>query len=163
MKIFSYSLLSLIVLFVACDPTAEQIKLQKSVYKSAMDNGDLNTATNAVYQLTELEPKKAWKDTLLGIYFGRGAYVQTVLLGEKLQEGREGDTTLTEYLAFSKEALGMYEESLEAYQKLYDSTKKLNHLYQIASLQFNLRRYNECVSSLNKITQDPKAESTKLI
>jgi tetratricopeptide (TPR) repeat protein len=162
MNFFSYSLLSLVVLFASCDPTAKQIELQKTVYKTAMENGDLNTATTAVYQLVELEPTKAWKDTLLGVYFGRGAYVQTVLLGEKLLEGRENDTTLLEYLAFSKEALGMFEESLKAYKKLYEDSKELNHLYQIASLQFNLRRYNECVSSLNKITQDPKAESTKV-
>lgn len=162
MKLFTYSFLSLIVLFAACDPTAKQIELQKSVYKSAMENGDLSSATNAVYQLAELEPTKAWKDTLLGIYFGRGAYVQTVLLGEKLSEGREGDTTLLEYMAFSKEALGMYEESLESYEKLYEDTKKLNYLYQIASLQFNLRRYQECVASLNKITQDKDAETTKV-
>ncbi|MEX0812968.1 MAG: hypothetical protein WD048_12185 [Chitinophagales bacterium] len=162
MKFTTTLLFSFILLFASCDQTAQQINTQKSIYRSAMDNGDLLTAINAVYYLNEYEPENAWKDTLIGLYFGRGAYVQTVLLGEKLMEGREKDTTLMEYMAFSKEALGMHEESLKAYEKLYDQTKKLNYLYQIASLQFNLRRYNECVSSLNKITQDPEAEETKV-
>lgn len=162
MKPINYALLSIVLFFAACDPSAQQIELHSKIYRTAMENGDLNTATSSVYQLDELEPNKAWKDTLIGLYFGRGAYVQTVLLGEKMLESNENDTTLLEYIAFSKEALGIYEEALEAYQKLYNDSKKLSHLYQIASLEFNLRRYNECVTSLNKITQDPKANDTNV-
>lgn len=160
MKLVSALIFASILAFSSCDQKAQEIQIQKSIYKSAMGNGDLITAINSVYQLNELENNKNWNDTLIGLYFGRGAYVQTVLLGEKMIKDREKDTTLLEYIAFSKESLGLYEESLKVYEDLYELTNKLNYLYQIASLQFNLRRSKECVSSLTKITQDPNADKT---
>lgn len=157
-------LLSAIAVVVGCqNPSNTMLKTQKEVYQQALEYNDLATATQAVYNILELSPQdSAYKDSLAQIYFSRGAHVQAVNVGDELLNNRPEDTTLLEMMAVSKEAIGQNEEALEHYQKLFKKQDDPYYQYQIASIQFKMKRYNECNATLQTLLQRSDLEGKKV-
>jgi len=91
------------------------------------------------------------------LYFNAGAYVQTILLGKEIMEQKPDNKEVLELVAVSEQNLGAQKEALEHYEQLYQLTQSPFHLYQIASLQYSLKRYGECEMSVNRILADPAA------
>jgi len=72
---------------------------------------------------------------------------------------KEGNTNISvlEVLATTYQKAGNLKESLAYYEKIYEKTNKLYYLYQLAIIQFNMSRINECMQSLTKILEDPNS------
>jgi hypothetical protein len=58
---------------------------------------------------------------------------------------------MLEMAAISKQSLGALKESLADYESLYKQKPDLYSLYQIATLQYQLKRYGESVISCDQI------------
>ena len=65
-------------------------------------------------------------------------------------------------MAVSKQNLGLIKEALADYEKLYAAEKSVYHLYQMSTLQYQLKRYGECVVSLDQILASADAEKQKV-
>lgn len=136
----------------------------KKVYQMSLRYGDYIAATQAVYNIIAVEGETSgWKDTLNLLYFTRENYVQSLLLSNELMTKRPDDKSLMEIKAVSLESIGNAKEALEAYEKLYPLSKNINHLYQIATLQFQLARLGECSQNLQQLAQDPAADKATVV
>ncbi|MCO5279791.1 MAG: hypothetical protein M9931_01910 [Chitinophagales bacterium] len=136
---------------------------QMSVYKNALSYYDLSTATVALYNAIALKPeRKDLYDSLTYLYFAGERYGQVYLLAEKLLKEDEKRTDIREMLAVAKQSLNMPKEALAEYEKLYATTKNIHSLYQMATLQYQLKRFGECIVSLDQIIANPEAEKTQI-
>jgi tetratricopeptide (TPR) repeat protein len=130
---------------------------------NSLKYNDISTAIIACHYLLAINPQSVGlKDTLAMLYFESRSFVQTIMLaGEILQANPDNDKIL-EIQAIAQQNLGLIKESLETYEKLYRKSKSLLHLYQIATLQFTLKRYGECETTIVEILRDPKSEQEKV-
>ena len=96
--------------------------------------------------------RKDLRDSLALLYFAGERYGQSYVVGEEILKDDPKRNDILEMVAVSKQALGMAKEALADYEKLYaGDSKQIFYLYQIATLQYQLKRYGECVASLDQI------------
>jgi predicted Zn-dependent protease len=125
---------------------------QMKVYSSALKYYDLQVAATALYNAMALKPdRKDLRDSLALIYFAGERYGQSYTLGEEILKDNPKRNDILEMVAVSKQSLGLVKEALADYETLYNGEKQLFYLYQIATLQYQLKRYGECVASLDQI------------
>lgn len=161
-KLIFTSLFALILgsgLLVAQDA----FEVQSRVYKTALKNYDLQAATIALYNMQALKPERTdLNDSLALLYFAGERYAQAYLIGEEIVKADPKRTDILEVVAVSKQNLGLVKEALADYEKLYAAEKSVYYLYQQATLQYQLKRYGECVASLDQIISNPEAEKQKV-
>ncbi len=126
--------------------------LQKKIYDQAIKYNDLGVAREALYTMIALKPERnTLKDTLTYLYYNSGNNVQVVLLGREILEKNPDHAEVLELVAVSQQNLGLLKEALESFEKLFALSKNVYHRYNIASLQYMLKRYGECSENLNAI------------
>ena len=138
-------------------------RLEKDVYTNALKYSDLSVAKNAVYKMIALNPSdKSLKDSLLFIYFNAGSFGQSILICRELLAVDASRSNILEIKAVSEQNLGMVKESLESYEKLFVQSKSIYHQYQIAVLQYQIKRFGECNANLNEILKNEKSLTEKV-
>ena len=143
MRFINLTALVLILLVTGVHAQSDY-SLQEKIYKKAARYGDLGVAKNALYTMMELKPENTFlMDTLAILYFQSQAYVQSVLVTNEILEKDPSKISALEIKAISESALGYGKEALNDYEKLYAKTQNVYHLYQIASLQYQLKRMAE--------------------
>lgn len=126
----------------------------QKIYDRGVHYNDLAVATEAVYHLRELQPERTGLgDTLARLYLERTAYTQCLLVSLDILEKDPENLVVREYAALSRQSLGMVKEALAEYETLFKATDNSYHLYEIAGLQYALRRYGECEESLNRLLE----------
>ena len=132
--------------------------LKEKVYRQSLKYNDLGVATQTLYEMMALAPeKKALKDTLAMLYFERGLYVNSLIVGDEVLKDKPDNLGMMEIVAVSKETLGFVKDALEDYEDLYKKSQMVEHLYEIIKLQYTLKRYGECQATANAAFQHPKA------
>jgi tetratricopeptide (TPR) repeat protein len=156
-------------LFTALSATAlfsqsnDPYDMQNRVYRAALKNYDLQAATIALYNMIALKPEKTdLNDSLALLYFASERYAQAYTVGQEIVNANPKRLDMLELVAVSKQNLGMIKESLADYEKLYSEQKALLYLYQMATLQYQLKRFGECVASLDQIINNADAEKQKV-
>jgi Tfp pilus assembly protein PilF len=138
-------------------------EVQTRFYHLALKNYDLQAATIALYTMLALKPERTdMKDSLALLYFAGERFAQASMVGEEIVKADPGRKDMLELVAISKQNLGMIKESLANYETLYAGEKSLYYLYQIATLQYQLKRYGECVASLDQIIANPESAKQKV-
>ena len=159
-----------IVLFLAMSAnlvfgqaSSDPFDVQQRCYKAALKNYDLQAATVALYTMQALKPERAdLNDSLALLYFAGERYAQSYLVGQAIVNADHKRNDMLEMVAVSKQNLGMIKESLADYEKLYGAQKSVYFLYQMATLQYQLKRYGECVASLDQILANADADKQKV-
>lgn len=124
----------------------------KKIYDQAAAYNDFVVARNALYGMIALQPEKnGLKDTLAYLYFSSNNYPQVIVLGKEILEAHPEKSEILEVVAVSEQNLGWHKNALESFEKLFAITKDPYHKYNIASLQYMLKRFGECSESLNSI------------
>ncbi len=137
--------------------------VQSRIYKTALKNYDLQAATIALYNMQALKPERAdLNDSLALLYFAGERYAQAYLIGEGIVTADPKRNDILELVAVSKQNLGMVKEALADYEKLYGVDKSVFYLYQMSTLQYQLKRYGECVASLDQIIANADADKQKV-
>lgn len=150
-KIFIAGLLSLLLMSTPVK-AQEGFEHQMKVYALALKYYDLPTAATALYNAMVIKPeRKDLRDSLALIYFAGERYGQAYTLGEEILKDNPKRNDMLEMVAVSKQSLGLVKEALADYETLYNADKQLFYLYQMATLQYQLKRYLECVTSLDQI------------
>lgn len=149
----------------AADPQKEkQFAQHQATYDNAMKYNDFLVARNSLYGMLALKPERAGlKDTLTYLYYNTNSYVQVILLGKEILETSPDKAEILELVAVSQQNLGMLKEALESFEKLFAISKDVYHQYNIASLQYMLKRYGECSESLNAILGAPQSDAVVAI
>jgi tetratricopeptide (TPR) repeat protein len=160
------TLLAFVCMFVfAGFATAQNdaFDVQNRVYKTALKNYDLQAATIALYNMLAIKPERTdLNDSLALIYFAGERYAQSYIIGEEIVKADPKRADMLELVAVSKQNLGLVKEALADYEKLYAIDHSVFYLYQIATLQYQLKRYGECVASLDQIIANPESEKQKV-
>ncbi len=158
------SILACTLLLLALNSNAQDpFKVQMDVYAKALKYYDLQTAVTSLYTAMAIKPeRKDLKDSLVYVYFAGERFPQANALAEEILKEQPKRVDLLEVTAVCKQSLGALKESLEDYEKVYTESKQVYHLYQIATLQYQLKRYGEAVESLDKVIANPEAETQKV-
>lgn len=136
---------------------------QEKLFRQGLKYDDLTLATNALHSMMLLKPgDKTLKDTLAMVYFRRTAFPQVILLGEEILKENPSNNPILELVAVSKQNLGLAKEALSDYERLYTTSKNIYHLYEIAGLQFALKRFGECETSLARLVNDSEIEEKEI-
>jgi tetratricopeptide (TPR) repeat protein len=135
----------------------------KSVFDRALRYNDLGVASEAVYQMLSISPaNEIYLDTLAVLYFQRSAWPQTILVCNDLLAKEPNKPSALELRAIAHQNVGMIKESLADFEILYPITKNSYHLYEIAAMQYTMRRYGECDATLGKLLKDPEIKDKKI-
>jgi tetratricopeptide (TPR) repeat protein len=147
--------------------TTQKTRNEEGIYRTILSNSlkynDVSTAILACHYLLAINPQNnALKDTLAMLYFESRSFLQSIMLAGEILQSNPDNVKMLEVQAIAQQNLGLIKESLDSYEKLYKKTKSLFHAYQIANLQFILKRFGECEATLAEILKDPQAEQEKV-
>lgn len=138
---------------------ADGLRMYDAMFHNALRFGDIAVATNAVYGILSLKPDStALMDTLAALYFQRAAWPQVVLVSTHILSMNPANEGALELRAIANQSLGRAKESLEDYEGLYRKTQNPYHLYEIATLQFAMKRFGECESSAQRLVTDQEVK-----
>ncbi len=133
------------------------------IYQLAIKYGDIEVAKNATYSMMQQHPDSiCYLDTLCRLYFSAGANAQTILTAREYLAKDPSSLFIRELLAVSLGNLNKNKDALEQYEILHKQTKSVYHAYQIAVLQYVLKRYGECETSLNAVIADSSAVTARV-
>ncbi len=147
------------VFLIRCNSVSITNDDHARVYQTAIRYRDYEAARVALYYWMQRQPKDTTlKDTLATIYMAIGAYEKAQPLAVELTAWKPDSIKYLEMLALCEQNLSRPVEALAAYQKLYPRSKQLYHLYQMTTLYYTLRRFDEAQQSLQAILTNPEAE-----
>jgi tetratricopeptide (TPR) repeat protein len=127
----------------------EMQRLQK-VFNLALKYSDGAVAKQAMFEMMALNPENtALKDSLALLYYNLGSYAECVLVTRDILAEKPNDLTMLELRAVSQKQLGMLREAMADFEKIYLNTNDVLYMYEVASLQYEMKLYNECKVSLD--------------
>jgi len=137
--------------------------LNQKIYKMALQNGDLVVAKQAIYEMMAINPEKVdLKDSLALLYYNMGANAECVLVTRNILATQPEKMNMLELKAIAQQNLGMFKESLADYEKVYAKSKDQYHLYQIAALQYELKRVIECKNTVDQLIADKEIDKKEI-
>ena len=128
-------------------------------YQNALRYNDYATATNKLYDIVAFYPNDdSLRMDLAMLYFQRQMYPSSLLVAMDVIQMNPNYLEALELTGICYENLGLKDKSLEAYEKLYLKTNDIRFLYQMTFLQYDLKRYKECVANTEILLESPKAD-----
>ncbi|QNL22865.1 hypothetical protein HZR84_13260 [Hyphobacterium sp. CCMP332] len=142
---------------------SKEFELQKSIMRRALKYNDAVAAKNALFNMIAMQPEsKNLVDSLAILYYQMGSYTECILVAREILEESPDKTGILEIKAISEQNLGLAKLALEDYEVLYPVTKNIYHLYQIATLQYDLKRFGEADLTIQALLADEKVDETKI-
>ena len=145
--------------------TLKSIELanHKQIVKQALTYNDANTAISSMHSIVALEgATSTYKDSLAITYFSVRNYVSSHLLAKELLVKQPTNAQLLEINAVSLQQLGASKEAITAYETLFSQSNNMGHGYQLAFLQFGIKRLAEAQATINKTLQCKEIEDAYL-
>jgi len=144
-------------------PPPPPLSNHKAVFDYALVNSDIGTAITALYYRIAEDPQNiGLRDTLASLYFTSGGFRQCLAVASQLLSVDPKNVKMMELMAISYQNLGMAKEALEVYERLYPQSKSNYHLYQMAILQYALKRNGECNQTLQSLILGADNEKDKV-
>jgi tetratricopeptide (TPR) repeat protein len=132
----------------------QDLSNHKQILKQALTYSDAAVAINSMHHIIALEgANSTYKDSLAIVYYRSGNYMSSHLLAKELLEKKPDDIQLLEIDATSLQQLGAAKEAITVYETLFAKTQNMGHGYQLAFLQFNLKRFGEAKATIDKTLQ----------
>jgi tetratricopeptide (TPR) repeat protein len=124
------------------------LNLEKTIYKQALQNYDLETAQVALYHIINLEGSQStYLDSLAFVYFNQKKFLPCVRVANQILEKQE-KLPILEIKAVSLENLNAIKDAIQAYEKIYKLKKDALVAYKLADLQSKLSRSAEAYTTL---------------
>lgn len=136
-----------------------------ALYQRAQQFNDVEQTKQALYDLLVLNGSDSTVlRSLAELYYNNRRYTSSALVGLDFLKVYPGNMIATEIVALSYEQLRLYDKAIEYYQPMWLKTENVNVLYQIAYLQYSLKRYTESNNNLtivdSKVADDEKIQLT---
>ncbi len=128
------------------------IELEKKIIRNGLRYQDPGPVAMSYYSILAKYPDSVnYLDSLAFLYFQVGMNQQCILVSADILKGNPSNLGILELKAVSEKNLGLIKMSLEDFEKLYPETKNIQHQYQIATLQYDLKRLGECQLTIQAI------------
>lgn len=147
-------------------PTASDILTEHFLtkYSAAMRWNDPDAAKDALYDVIIENPgNDSLIYSLAYFYYEQEKYASSFLIANDLLQRKPKEPSYLEMAAISAQSLGVNDKALQHYETLYLINGNTRTLYQIAFLQYNLKRYNECTTSVNILLGKSDVATEKVV
>jgi tetratricopeptide (TPR) repeat protein len=94
-------------------------------------------------------------------YYSDQKYASALLIAQDLLRRQPKNINYLEMAATSAQQLGAADKALQHYESLYLINNNIRTLYQVAFLQYQLKRYAECTTSIDIIMGKPELATEK--
>jgi tetratricopeptide (TPR) repeat protein len=147
-------------------PTASMILTEHYLrkYAAAARWNDPEVAKSALYDVIIENPANdSLIFTLAYYYYEEQKYASSLLVTQDLLARAPKNIGYLEMAASAAQQLGANDKALEHYETLYLLTTSIKPLYQIAFLQYNLKRYAECTNNVGILLGKPESATEKVV
>jgi tetratricopeptide (TPR) repeat protein len=128
-------------------------------YQNALRYNDYATATTKLYDIIAFYPQDdSLKMDLAMLYYQRQMYPSALLVAIDVTKINPDYTEALELMGICYENLGLKDKSLESYEKLYLSTNDVRFLYKMIFLQYDLKKFRECIANSEILLDSNKAD-----
>jgi tetratricopeptide (TPR) repeat protein len=124
-------------------------------YATAARWRDTNVARAALYDLIIENPVDSLIFTLAYSYYEDENYFSAALVAQDYLNRNPKDVSFLELAASSYEQIGATERAQQAYETIYLSTNRTSALYKVAFLQFQMKKYVECMTNIDILMTAP--------
>ena len=130
----------------------DAISMEKQILKSAKKIGDPSVAKSSIFRLIALEGENStYKDSLAYIYFSARQYAPCFMIANEVLQRDPKHLEMIEIKGISLEALGALDKSLEVYEELFKLSNNNFHGYNLAKLQYSLKKYDEAYKTIQEV------------
>ena len=137
--------------------------LYDNMYRSATKYSDYQAATNALYSLIAIEPQNdSLRFNLAYLYYEAQRYPSAVLAARDVLQLNPNHTGALEVSAYCYETLGIPDQALSHFEKLYIITENVETLYKMAFLQFDLKRFAESQTNVDILLDKPEVDQIEM-
>jgi tetratricopeptide (TPR) repeat protein len=143
------------------DPNTKKVlNIQdQSAYQLAMRYNDFQAAKDKLFSLIIRNPEDLRYPELLGsLYFENEMATSAALVALDILQVNEKSIGSLEIAAFSLEQLGALDRALPHFERLYLLTGDNFSLYKSAFIQYNLKKYQEALNSVNMLSKNTKPD-----
>jgi len=134
-------------------------EVQKSIYEKAKSYNDPNVAISALYNMVALQPENILlKDSLMREYLAISQWAPSYMISREILGIQPNNNFALEVSCVSLQNLGLKQEALNEYESLYLKTDRIDVLYTISFLQFELRNFNESLTNLDILISNNQTE-----
>ncbi|MBU2913472.1 MULTISPECIES: tetratricopeptide repeat protein [Reichenbachiella] len=140
-----------------------QMRKYYSIYQLANQFNDPNVARMALYEMLMLTANQpAILDSLAINYYSMNQFASAALVSQENLKINPDNQTALEIAALSFQNLGVMTKALDNYETLFLKNNNTNTLYQMAFLQFQLKRFKESKTSTELLLQRKDVDEIKL-
>jgi tetratricopeptide (TPR) repeat protein len=133
-------------------------------YITALQWSDYDVAKDALYDLIIENPQN---DSLIFnlayYYYENQKPASSVLVSQQLLARNPKNIGALEMSAIGYEMMGVPDRALQNFESLYLLTNNINTLYKMAFLQFDLKRYAECLTSIEILLANKEVDTTIVV
>jgi tetratricopeptide (TPR) repeat protein len=133
-------------------------------YITALQWSDYDVAKDALYDLIIENPQN---DSLIFnlayYYYENQKPASSVLVSQQLLARNPKNIGALEMSAFGYEIMGVKDRALQNFESLYLLTNNINTLYKMVFLQFDLKRYAECLTSIDILLANKDIDTTMVV
>ena len=147
------------------DPVkAERIAHNKAVYDMAAKVHDNYTQLNALYNIMADDTTNSLRnmDSIAELYLKLNMGTPALKMSEKILAREPGNEKMLELKAEGDMSMGKGEEALNINRQLYDKTKKIKYLFNIANVQLQANNMKDLHQTLDKIKATPAYETDSI-
>lgn len=128
------------------------LELNKKIVRQSLLYNDAQTAIASMHRIIAHEgPTSTYKDSLAITYFKAGNYLSSHLIAKELLKTRPVDIELLEINAISLLSLNATKEAIDAFEVLFAKTRNMGHGYQLALLQYGIKRLEEAQQTIKQV------------
>ena len=142
----------IIFLFIGFDSLSQKndFEIKKSIYEKAKAYNDPSVAISALYNMVAIQPDNVMlKDSLMREYLAISQWAPTYMISREILDIQPNNLFALEVSCISLQNLGLKQQALNEYESLYLKTDRIDVLYTISFIQFELGNFNESLTNLD--------------
>lgn len=157
-KVIFFILLSSSVMFKSYSQISE-FDLQNSIYKKAKSYNDPSVAINSLYKMIAIQPENVLlKDSLMREYLTISQWAPSYMISREILAMQPNNLFALEVSCISLQNLGLKQQALNEYESLYLKSDRIDVLYTISFLQFELKNFTESLTNLDILINNTETE-----
>ncbi|RPG64023.1 MAG: hypothetical protein CBE50_002180 [Flammeovirgaceae bacterium TMED290] len=157
-KVIFFILLSFTVIFKSYSQISE-FDLQNSIYKKAKSYNDPSVAINSLYKMIAIQPENVLlKDSLMREYLTISQWAPSYMISREILAMQPNNLFALEVSCISLQNLGLKQQALNEYESLYLKSDRIDVLYTISFLQFELKNFTESLTNLDILINNSETE-----
>ena len=157
-KVIFFILLSSSVMFKSYSQVSE-FDLQNSIYKKAKSYNDPSVAINSLYKMIAIQPENiSLKDSLMREYLTISQWAPSYMISREILAMQPNNLFALEVSCISLQNLGLKQQALNEYESLYLKSDRIDVLYTISFLQFELKNFTESLTNLDILINNSETE-----